>query len=74
MSTYRLISSDSHIFEPPDLWEKWIEPKYRDRAPYVKSEEETDQWYVDQDIPFGSFNNAAAGVRFEHPRAAHLQG
>ena len=74
MSTYRLISSDSHIFEPPDLWEKWIEPKYRDRAPYVKSEEETDQWYVDQDIPFGSFNNAAAGVRFEHPELLTFKG
>lgn len=30
---YRVISSDSHTVEPPDLWEKWLESKYRDTAP-----------------------------------------
>src|SRR5580698_538594 len=27
-----VIDADGHILEPPDLWEKYIEPKYRDRA------------------------------------------
>ncbi|MGH9645919.1 MAG: hypothetical protein ACRD4E_03800, partial [Bryobacteraceae bacterium] len=27
-----LIDADGHILEPPDLWEKYLEPKYRDRA------------------------------------------
>jgi predicted TIM-barrel fold metal-dependent hydrolase len=26
------VDADGHILEPPDLWEKYIEPKYRDRA------------------------------------------
>ena len=26
------IDADGHILEPPDLWEKYLEPKYRDRA------------------------------------------
>jgi len=30
---YRIISSDSHTLEPPDLWEKWLEKKYLDKAP-----------------------------------------
>jgi predicted TIM-barrel fold metal-dependent hydrolase len=30
---YRIISSDSHTVEPPDLWEKWLEKKYQDTAP-----------------------------------------
>ena len=30
---YRVISSDSHTVEPPDLWEKWLEKKYLDTAP-----------------------------------------
>jgi hypothetical protein len=30
---YRIISSDSHTVEPPDLWEKWLERKYLDTAP-----------------------------------------
>ncbi|HXR36483.1 MAG TPA: hypothetical protein VN754_11065, partial [Candidatus Binataceae bacterium] len=27
-----VIDADGHILEPPDLWQKYIEPKYRDRA------------------------------------------
>jgi predicted TIM-barrel fold metal-dependent hydrolase len=27
-----VVDSDSHVMEPADLWEKYIEPSYRDRA------------------------------------------
>jgi predicted TIM-barrel fold metal-dependent hydrolase len=27
-----VIDCDGHILEPPDLWEKYLEPKYRERA------------------------------------------
>jgi len=30
---FRVFDSDMHIMEPPDLWERYIEPAYRDRAP-----------------------------------------
>jgi hypothetical protein len=33
METYQLISSDSHIIEPADLWQEWIDRPFRDRAP-----------------------------------------
>ncbi len=26
------VDADGHILEPPDLWERYIEPKYRDRT------------------------------------------
>ena len=26
------VDADGHILEPPDLWEDYIDPKYRDRA------------------------------------------
>ena len=46
--TYQIISSDSHIVEPPDLWEKWLDPKYQDRAPkLVKDAEGGDAWHYD---------------------------
>ena len=35
---YRIISSDSHTVEPPDLWEKWLEKKYLDTAPKLVSD------------------------------------
>ena len=53
MAIEKLISADSHIVEPPDLWEKRIDPKFRDRAPRLVWTGETDRWYVDKDIPMG---------------------
>ena len=34
--THKLISADSHIVEPPDLYTKRIEPRFRDRAPRLE--------------------------------------
>ena len=28
----QVIDCDSHVMEPADLWQKYLEPKYRDRA------------------------------------------
>ena len=35
MSEPRLISADSHVNEPGDLWAERIEKPFRDRAPHV---------------------------------------
>ena len=32
MANYRVISSDNHVFEPPDLWTTRIDPRFKDRA------------------------------------------
>ena len=48
-----MISADSHIVEPPDLWEKWLSPGFRARAPkLVKDDEGGDAWlYNDGGAP-----------------------
>src|SRR5213595_2087527 len=48
-----MISSDSHIVEPPDLWERWLMPELRPRAPkLVKDEDGGDVWlYNDGGAP-----------------------
>jgi hypothetical protein len=46
MIAEKLISSDSHAVEPPDLWESRIEPKFRERAPRVVQEDDGDWWIV----------------------------
>jgi predicted TIM-barrel fold metal-dependent hydrolase len=48
-----MISADSHIIEPPDLWEKWLDREFRSRAPkLVKDEEGGDAWlYNDGGAP-----------------------
>jgi predicted TIM-barrel fold metal-dependent hydrolase len=34
MRTYRTIDADGHVTEPPDLWENYIDPAFRDQAPH----------------------------------------
>ena len=32
-NSMKLMDSDMHIIEPPDLWERYIDPAFKDRAP-----------------------------------------
>lgn len=76
---YRLVSADSHVNEPPDLWQSRVPAHLRDRAPRVERLPEGDAWILDgvaDPVNFGW--NACAGldpeelrgwVRFEDIRA-----
>ena len=33
MRTYNVIDADGHVLEPVDIWAKYMDPAYRDRAP-----------------------------------------
>src|SRR3954471_71101 len=35
MVPYKIISADSHMCEPPDLWVERIDRRFRDRAPRI---------------------------------------
>ena len=37
--TERLISADSHMCEPPNLWTERIDARFRDRAPCIVKQE-----------------------------------
>jgi hypothetical protein len=39
---YKFIDSDAHILEPPDLWERYLEPRFRGEMPrsYVDYKED----------------------------------
>ena len=39
-----IISSDSHVIEVPDLWEKRLPPSLRERAPKAYFDEKRDAW------------------------------
>ena len=61
---FGLISADSHIVEPPDCYTKYIDPKFRDRAPTVERDDKGNDIYVipgmETSIPLGLV--AAAGL------------
>jgi uncharacterized protein len=39
MADYTVISADSHMIEPPNLWTERLDRKYRDAAPHVEENE-----------------------------------
>ena len=35
------VDADGHILEPSDLWERYLEPQYRDRALRIAKDDRT---------------------------------
>ena len=67
MPGYRVISSDNHVIEPPDLWTSRVEPKYRDRCPQLVTVEGGQVWVCDGKRGNNPAQGAQVGVRFENP-------
>ena len=72
MQTDKLISADSHIVEPPDLYTSRIEPRFRDRAPRMERMEtpsgrKYDSWFLDGQQVGTLGAVMQAGQRFEDP-------
>ena len=73
MAGYRIISSDSHVMEPPDLWTSRAEPRFMDRAPRIVRMEDGDDYWVCDDKQLISVGiGAQAGRRFEEPEKLTL--
>jgi hypothetical protein len=46
---YNVIDADGHILEPLDLWDRYMDPKFRDGAPrLVKGEDGKDRLVVEE--------------------------
>jgi predicted TIM-barrel fold metal-dependent hydrolase len=79
MAAYKLISADSHIVEPPDMYAARIEPKFRDRAPKMERRKtptgrEYDAWMIDG-MQVGTLGAVMqAGQRFEDPSQIDFLG
>ena len=62
-TSYRLISADSHVNEPGDLWTTRVAKRFVDRAPRIESFDLGDAWVLEgvaDPINFGM--NACAGL------------
>jgi predicted TIM-barrel fold metal-dependent hydrolase len=70
-----ILSSDSHVFEPPDLWTTRIDRAFRDRAPRIERIDGADEIVVEKDqllSGIGLISNA--GARFEAPETISGRG
>ena len=70
-----LVSSDSHILEPADLWSRRIDVRFRHRAPKVVRVAGNDEWHADG-VKFQSIRGTGyqAGVRFTRPEELSFDG
>ena len=47
MTSKKIISADSHVIEPPNLWLDYIEPEFKSRAPHCERENDKDVFKCD---------------------------
>jgi predicted TIM-barrel fold metal-dependent hydrolase len=66
--TIRCISSDTHVIEPPDLWEDRMDEEYQSRAPRVVPQSDADWWFVDGQRYTSFSGGNQTGVRFDEPK------
>ena len=66
MFDWKMISSDSHVVEPPNLWTERMDRGFRDRGPRVVSEFDGDWWMIDGTRGNSFQGGAQVGKRFEH--------
>jgi len=70
-----VLSSDSHVFEPPDLWTTRIDAAFRDRAPRMQQINGVDQLVVEaHQVISGIGLISNAGARFEAPETISSDG
>jgi predicted TIM-barrel fold metal-dependent hydrolase len=70
-----ILSSDSHVFEPPDLWTTRIDAAFRNRAPRIQRIDGADQIVIEADqILSGIGLISNAGARFDAPETISGQG
>jgi predicted TIM-barrel fold metal-dependent hydrolase len=62
-----LISADSHVVEPPDIFESRLPTRWRDRAPKLKAVEGASAWLMDGCEPVLLPATLATGTGWERP-------
>jgi predicted TIM-barrel fold metal-dependent hydrolase len=73
---FKIIDSDMHIMEPMDLWEKYIDPKFRDHAPRpvrVPSRGDLNLLIVDGKEPRAQSPTLAQDVRMISARRSNVR-
>jgi predicted TIM-barrel fold metal-dependent hydrolase len=68
----RIVSADSHVNPPKDLWVRECPAKFKDRAPRVESTEMGDFWIVDSEISGAIGLDSSAGRKPEEYKAYGL--
>ncbi len=76
-----VVDMDSHVMEPPDLWQNYLEPQYRDRAIRIERDEDgLETIMIDNDILLKGRLAALGGAEhdavqtFTDPELSYMDG
>jgi predicted TIM-barrel fold metal-dependent hydrolase len=61
--TLNVIDADGHVLEPPDLWVRYIDPKFRDRAPRLFTDKDGNEVFMAGDQPLTKPGGGSEGER-----------
>ncbi|HXR36455.1 MAG TPA: hypothetical protein VN754_10925, partial [Candidatus Binataceae bacterium] len=77
MAKSLVVDSDGHVLEPADMWERYLEPKFRDRAIRIRVDRKGFE-YVEIDGRKSPFLRggtlASAGGAYQDPREVMTPG
>ena len=75
MAQSKVISSDSHVVEPPNVWmERMDRDRFGSRIPHMVNVEEIDAWIVDNKETGGVGAIAQAGLQIRPARGYCVEG
>src|SRR5207237_1118199 len=59
---YNVVDADGHVLEPLDLWDNYMEPKFRDRAPRLIKDKDGKERLVIEEQVLGSAQAGLGGA------------
>src|SRR5258707_12766303 len=59
---YNVVDADGHVLEPLDLWDHYMDPKYRDRAPRLIKDTDGKERLVIEEQVLGSAQAGLGGA------------
>ncbi len=74
------VDAGSHVLEPVDLWQNYLEPRYRDRAIFIRDTPEGEELVADGEVIMRGRLSALGGVDcnplelMANPRLSYLHG
>ena len=63
-----VVDCDSHVMEPADLWQRYLEPRFRERAIRIVVENGIEKLVIDDQVVLEGILAALGGVDIERPK------
>ena len=67
LKEYQVIDADSHVWEPPTMWKRYLEPEFKDFAPSLDMSIKGEKIYDSQSLSETIFKAGAKKIAQNHP-------